>query len=635
VNHQPIEILKKYWGFDHFRPLQQDIIESVISGNDTLAILPTGGGKSICFQVPALSMEGLCLVISPLIALMKDQWENLIKRDIDALHIFTGMPYREIEETLKKAASGRYRFLYCSPERLQSNLFREYLPALPISLVAVDEAHCISQWGYDFRPSYLQIAKLREQKPGVPFLALTASATPEVRADIMLKLDFREQRMFAGSFARENLAYHVVDTDSRIHKCLDIVKRMKGSGLVYCKSRKRTVEIADLLKMEKVSAESYHAGLLQETRNERQAAWISGETRVIVCTNAFGMGIDKPDVRFVIHLDCPDSLENYYQEAGRAGRDGKTAHAVLLKTPTTITDLENLPDIRFPSIPVIRKVYQALGDYLQIAAGTGEENSFDFDLNEFVKRFRLNVFEAMYAIEAMDQEGILQLSEQIFIPSKLQFIADRKELEYVEQQNPQLELLTKTLLRTYGGIWDQPTSISERQLARIMKTDSAKVISSIHELHSIGIINYEPRKNNPQLRLLQNRVKAEDLYINPERYLGRKKAYITRVKAMCIYLEEKGTCRSKKICKYFGDKVLEDCGVCDSCRKKQKEVFSGEQFDKIVELLKIELAAGKNTPEEIQLCFPLERREYLKKVMSYLSAEGKLLINAEGRMSIM
>ena len=632
MNHLPSEILKKYWGFDHFRPLQEDIIHSILSGRDTLAILPTGGGKSICFQVPALTKTGLCLVISPLIALMKDQVENLSKRGIDALHIFTGMPYREIEETLRKACSGKYQFLYCSPERLQSNLFREYLSALPLSMVAVDEAHCISQWGYDFRPSYMQIASLRDQKPGVPFLALTASATPEVRDDIMQRLHFKRAAKFAGSFARENLSYHVVETDSRDHRCVDIVKKMKGTGLVYCKSRRKTQEIASLLKMHGVKAESYHAGLGQEIRNERQASWIEGHTRVIVCTNAFGMGIDKPDVRFVVHIDCPDSLENYYQEAGRAGRDGKTAYAVLLKTPETVSDLEQLPNTRFPSIAVIKKIYQALGDYLQIPSGTGEDNYFDFDLNEFVKRFRLNLFEAMYAIEALDQEGIVQLSEQVFVPSKLQFVTDRQGLEYAEQQLPQLEPLTKTLLRTYGGIWDQPTSISEKQLARVLKTDTVKIVTGIHELQAKGIVSYEARKENPQIRFMQNRLKTDDLYINPERYLSRKKAYEKRVKAICVYLDDNGICRTKKICTYFGDEIKNDCGICDVCRKKRTDALTGKKFDEILERIRISLAAGINNPEELESSFPNESIEDLRKVMNLLFAEGKLVVSGEGKI---
>jgi ATP-dependent DNA helicase RecQ len=632
VNHLPLEILRKYWGHQAFRPLQEEIIGSVLAGHDTLALLPTGGGKSICFQVPALCMEGLCLVVSPLIALMKDQVDSLERKGIPALHIFTGMHYREIEEVMRKAMSGKYRFLYCSPERLQSPLFREYLPGLPLSFIAVDEAHCISQWGYDFRPSYLQIATLRAQRRDVPMLALTASATPDVRADIMKRLEFRNGGLFAGSFARANLSYHVVDTDSRIHRCVDIVKKMKGTGLVYCRSRKRTAEIANLLKLEQVSAECYHAGLPQEQRNERQNGWLAGSTRVIVCTNAFGMGIDKPDVRFVVHLDCPESLENYYQEAGRAGRDGKRAYAVLLRTPSTVKELEELPDIRFPSMATVRKVYQALGDHLQVASGTGEDASFDFDLNEFARRFKLNVFEAMYSIEAMEQEGILQLSEQVFIPSRLQFIMSRSELEYIEQQNPELEPLSKALLRTYSGIWDQPTSISEKQLCRVMKTSLDKVLTGLRELQRLGMVVYEPRRENPQVRLLQNRVKADDLYINPDRYLARKKAHTERVRAMSGYLTDTGTCRTRKICAYFGDQEPGDCGICDHCMRAEKEHAEPRAMGELIRLVTQKIGEGHDRPDSLRRALPHANAAAVERVMQFLEAEGLMEWEAEGRM---
>ncbi len=455
VNNAAEKILKQFWGHEGFRPLQADIIHSILAGNDTLALLPTGGGKSVCFQVPAMMMNGLCLVVSPLIALMKDQVENLRAKGIPALHIFSGMPYREVVQALKNATTGNYKFLYCSPERLHSTLFREYLPAIPLSFVAVDEAHCISQWGYDFRPAYMNIVSIRELKSGVPFLALTASATTEVREDIMKQLGFRNGKLFTMSFARPNLGYRVIETDSRIHRCIGILQKTEGSAIVYCKSRKRTQEIAELLKLEKISADYYHAGLDQEARNARQEDWINNRTRVIVCTNAFGMGIDKPDVRIVIHVDCPDSLEHYYQEAGRAGRDGKKSYALLLRSPLQVAELKALPGIRYPSMEVIRKVYQSLGDYLQIAAGTGEDIYYDFDLNEFVKRFRLSVFEAIYALHALDQEGIISMNEQVFVPSKLEFTCSRDTLEYYEEQNPLAGPLIKILLRTYGGILDQ------------------------------------------------------------------------------------------------------------------------------------------------------------------------------------
>jgi ATP-dependent DNA helicase RecQ len=631
VIKQPKEILKQYWGHDAFRPLQEEIVESILASHDTLALLPTGGGKSVCFQVPAMVMEGICLVISPLIALMKDQVENLKKKGIPALCLFSGMPYREIVHTLKEAAFGQYKFLYCSPERVQSSLFLEYLPAMNISFIAVDEAHCISQWGYDFRPSYLNLAKLRDQKPGLPVLALTASATPEVREDIMKQLRFRNGILFSGSFARANLAYHIVQTDSRIHTLIKLAKRSTGSGIIYCKSRKRTQEIADLLKQEKISADFYHAGLPQETRNEKQEAWIRGSTRIIVCTNAFGMGIDKPDVRVVLHLDCPDSLEHYYQEAGRAGRDGALAHAVLLADANTAEELKGLPVSRYPSMAVIRKIYQALGDYFQIAAGTGEDRYFEFELTEFTRRFSLDIFETMYAMQALEQENIISLTEQMFLPSMIQFTTNRETIEFTEKNYPYLEPLIKSMLRTYSGIWDQPTGISEKQLAKILRTNDTEIKSGLKLLADLQVIDYIPRKETPQVRYLQNRVKADDLYVNQEKYLARKKAFTTRTLAMAGYVNEKTVCLTKYICNYFGDKISAECGICDNCIRKNKAVTGKKEFETIVQALHEQLQKTDLLPKDIFTSIP-GNPETIHEVISYLINEGRIRMTEEGKL---
>ncbi len=633
VTSQPKEILKKYWGYDSFRPLQEDIVLSLLEKNDTLALLPTGGGKSVCFQVPAMALDGICLVVSPLIALMKDQVENLKRRNIPALCLFTGMPYREIVHTLREAAFGEYKFLYCSPERLQSSLFLEYLPAMPVSFIAIDEAHCISQWGYDFRPSYLNISKLRDLKPGLPFLALTASATPEVRADIMKQLGFKNGKIFAGSFARPNLAYHVMHTDSRIHTLVKMIKRSVGSAIVYCKSRKRTQEIAELLRLEKVNADFYHAGLPQETRNERQEAWISGLTRVIVCTNAFGMGIDKPDVRVVIHLDCPDSLEHYYQEAGRAGRDGQSSFALLLSDKATLEELKALPETRYPTMVQIRKVYQALGDYLQIAAGTGEERSYDFDLPEFAKRFSLKVFETMYSLQALEQENIISMTEQMFLPSLVQYTTDRETIEFTESRYPEHEPLMKCLLRTYGGIWDQPTGISEKHLAKILRKPEIAIRTSLIFLSDKGILRYEPRKESPQVRFLQNRVKTDDLYIHHERYLSRKQAFSKRLLAMAGYLDDKGTCRTQLICSYFGDVDVKECGICDHCAQKKKSGISKNEFDLVISKITEQLKAGPQYPHELLATLP-ETSQDPQNIIRFMIEEGKMVMNNEGKLGM-
>src|SRR5688572_1860873 len=417
------QVLKDHWGYDSFRPLQEDIIRSVLSGHDTLALLPTGGGKSLCFQVPALAMEGLCIVISPLIALMKDQVENLRRRNITALAIHSGMSRKEVISTLRVAGNSNCRFLYVSPERIETALFREYLPGLPVSLIAVDEAHCISQWGYDFRPSYLRIRQLREELPGIGVLALTASATPPVQQDICKQLLFEEEVIFRQSFERLNLSYSVFEVASKINRVVDILQKVGGSSIVYCKSRKRTKEYADLLNMHGIAAGFYHAGLERELRDQVQDQWLSNKIRTIVCTNAFGMGIDKPDVRLVIHPDMPDCLENYYQEAGRAGRDGMKAYAVLLYNNKELEELLTLIDTRYPSVEDVRVVYQALNNYLQLPAGTGEGLSFDFDFADFVRKFKLPPLLATQSLKILEQEGMLGISDQVFQPATIQVIA--------------------------------------------------------------------------------------------------------------------------------------------------------------------------------------------------------------------
>ncbi|MDQ6812169.1 MAG: ATP-dependent DNA helicase, partial [Bacteroidota bacterium] len=455
----PHDILKQYWGHTSFRHLQEEIILAVMQGKDVLALLPTGGGKSICFQVPALAIDGLCLVISPLIALMKDQVENLKKRNIMALSIYSGMTYFEVKQTLQNAAFGTYKFLYVSPERLETKLFKEYLPAFNLNLIAVDEAHCISQWGYDFRPPYLRIASIRQAFPAIPVLALTASATPLVQLDICQNLLFNEQNIFRQSFEKPNLSFSVFKADSKFNKLLEVLEKVPGTAIVYCRNRKGTKEIANLLRLNNVAADFYHAGLAQEQRNQKQEDWINNKIRVIVCTNAFGMGIDKPDVRAVVHIDLPDNLENYYQEAGRAGRDGRRAYAVLLYTRLELDELKRLPEIKYPSVAEIRNVYQALANHLQIPVGSGEGMYYDFNLNEFVLNFKLDVFLAINAIKALEQEGILSFNEQVFLPSKISFTCDKDALHAFEISHPHLENLIKYLLRSYEGIFDNEVSI--------------------------------------------------------------------------------------------------------------------------------------------------------------------------------
>jgi ATP-dependent DNA helicase RecQ len=627
-------ILKQYWGHDQFRPMQEEIIKSALSGKDTLALLPTGGGKSICFQVPAMAMDGLCLVISPLIALMKDQVENLRKKGITAFAIYSGLSRKEVINILKLATNSNCKFLYVSPERLETNLFKEYLPALDINLLAVDEAHCISQWGYDFRPPYLRIAALREELPGVPVLALTASATPAVQKDICERLTFKKENIFRRSFERPNLSYSVFNVDSKINKIVDILQKVPGCSIVYCKSRRRTKEISDLLNLQGIKADFYHAGLSQEQRSTKQEQWIRNNIRTIVCTNAFGMGIDKPDVRIVIHADVPDCLENYYQEAGRAGRDEKKAYAVLLYNNQELQKLKALPDTRFPVLENIRNTYQALMNYLQVPAGSGAGNYYNFDITDFVNRFKLDTQSAMYSIKALEQEELLSFNEQIFMPAKIQFVTGKEYLYEFESGNPALEPLIKTLLRTYEGIFDLPVFVHEKSIAFTLRQDEAEVISDLKKLHAAAIIEYIPQKDSPQLYLITNRVKAEELRIDTANYDKRKQQFAGRIGAMTGYVNEKTECRSKIIAAYFGDDSLKPCKICDNCLRADNKELGKEEFEKIEKVL-MNALQGKSLPaKELLQSFSGIKKEKAWKVLEFLQAENKVKVDQRGNITV-
>ncbi len=624
------QILKDYWGFDAFRPLQEDIIQAVLDGKDTLALMPTGGGKSLCYQVPAMTMDGICLVISPLIALMKDQVENLRKKSITAFAIYSGMSRKEVINTFKTASESNCKFLYVSPERLETSLFKEYLPGLNIQLIAVDEAHCISQWGYDFRPPYLRIAKLREELPGTPILALTASATPEVQKDICDKLEFKNFAVFRQSFERANLSYSVFKVDSKINKIIDIIKKVAGSGIVYCKSRKRTKEISDLLRLQQISSDFYHAGLTQEERNRKQEEWISNKIRIIVCTNAFGMGIDKPDVRTVIHADTPDCLENYYQEAGRAGRDGKTAYAVLLYDERDLQELLDMAELRFPSQEDIRATYQAVANYLQIPTGTGEGQYYDFDISDLLKRFDLVSHTTLYSLKALEQEGWLAFNEQVFLSSRAGFTTDKDYLYGFEQAHPELDPIIKTLLRAYEGIFDQPVAISEKMIAGLMRKDLEEIKKQLGQLHQAGILEYIPQKDTPQLILLRNRVKAEDISIDMVALNKRKEQFQRRMRQMMNYVKEENKCRSIMIGSYFGDEAIQPCGICDNCHRRKATDLTKEEFDalqhRIINMVKYESLHTKDLLDKLNGI----KKEKAWKVIEFLQAENKIEMDANG-----
>ncbi|MDP4285042.1 MAG: ATP-dependent DNA helicase RecQ [Bacteroidota bacterium] len=627
----PGEILKEYWGYNAFRPLQREIINSVLGGHDTLAIMPTGGGKSICFQVPSMVKEGICLVISPLIALMQDQVLNLKKKGIPSLAIYSGMSFFEIKKTLRNAAYGNFKFLYVSPERLETELFLEFISSIKINLIAVDEAHCISQWGYDFRPPYLHIADIREYFPNIPILALTASATLEVQEDICNKLVFKKDaQSFHQSFERANLSYSAFNLSSKENKLIHILKKVPGSGIVYCKSRKRTKEIAELLNSNEISADFYHAGLSNDERKNRQENWVNNKTRIISCTNAFGMGIDKPDVRSVIHYDVPDALENYYQEAGRAGRDEKKAYAVLFYNERELNELRKQADIRYPTKEVIRTVYAAICNYFQLPSGSGEGISYDFDINSFVKKFKLEAYLVNNVLKILEQEELIIYNEQFFSLSTVVFTVTKSELEEFEKSYPHFEEIVKGLLRLYEGIFDFPCSINETQLAKFITLKKEKLVASLNKIKQIGIIDYIPQKEKPQIMFLQNRVNAKDLMINEKNISERKQAFEKRLSAMMKYTKNQSKCRSKMIAGYFNEHLVRRCGVCDNCIRDKKIIITNEEFEAIKS--SIEKIVGEKSVSLIQLYQELNsfNQAKIKKILNYLQEENKIKSSKEG-----
>lgn len=566
----PDDILYRYWGFSGFRPLQREVITDVLAGRDTLAVMPTGAGKSVCFQVPPLCTGGLCLVITPLISLMRDQVAGLREKGVAAAAVHSGLHPREAEKILQHALSGDYRLLYVSPERLQARLFLDYLPDIPVSLLTVDEAHCISQWGYDFRPAYLRIGALRALLPRTPVLALTATATPEIREEIQEKLLFREKNVRVSSFSRPNLSYAVFREESKTEKAAHILQHVPGSSLIFCKSRSGTRETAARLRSLGLQAEFYHAGLDGRERHRRQQDWSTGKTRIMVCTSAFGMGIDKADVRTVIHYDMPESPEAYYQQAGRAGRDGAPAYAVLLLHPGEPGDGSRTIGLRFPSLENIRSVYRALVSYLQVPAGCGEGQSFDFDLEKFLHHFRLNGMLVTQVLRILEQEGILSLSERVRLPSRICFTVPRPMLQRYEQEAPALRPAIHCLLRHWEGIYDGYVPVSETRAAQLMGTTEAECIRQWQELRRFGILDYLPSSDKPQIRFLQERIVVDQLRVDVARIGSAREAFGRRLEAMHAYAVNDTACRSRLLLAYFGEEDGPDCGICDVCRARKK-----------------------------------------------------------------
>lgn len=628
-----LSILKQYWGYEHFRDLQGDIIQSIGRGEDTLGLMPTGGGKSITFQVPALAMEGICIVVTPLIALMKDQVDNLKKRKIKAAAIYAGMTRQEIVVTLDNCLYGDYKFLYVSPERLFTELFLSRLSHFKVSLLAIDESHCISQWGYDFRPSYLRIAEIREHIPGVPVLALTATATPEVVKDIQVKLQFPKENVYQKSFERSNLVYVVRTVEDKLGQLLKILGSVAGTAIVYVRDRKKTKEVADFLNQNNISAEHFHAGLTHQSKDERQSRWKRNETRVIVSTNAFGMGIDKPDVRVVVHMDLPDSLEAYFQEAGRAGRDEQKAFAVLLYNKGDNTKIKKRISDSFPEKERIVITYDKLGNYFELGVGSGEGMVYAFNLIDFCTKFKLPSLQTYNAMKTLEQAGYLQLTDEIDNPSRLMFIVNRDELYNFQLNNPELDKLMQLLLRSYTGLFTEYAHIHEEALAKRLGISRPVVYDLLITLSKYGIISYIPAKKTPFVIYSQNRVESKRLYISREAYDERKDRYEKRITEMLHYATEENICRSQMLLRYFGQHTVKPCGQCDVCLKvKEKQLPDGE-FDLYRNEIQKLLAQKPMSHQEI-LSQARGKEDNLLQTLRFMLDNGFISLAENGKMSL-
>jgi len=617
------QILTRYWGYSDFRPLQLDIIRSVATGKDTLGLMPTGGGKSITFQVYSLSKKGICIVITPLIALMKDQVENLHHKGIRALMIHSGMSSYEIKITLDNAVWGEYKFLYVSPERLNSGYFIERLGQMDVNLVTVDEAHCISQWGYDFRPSYLNIVRLRDILPGAVFLALTATATPAVMDDIQDKLGFSEPNVLKMSFQRENLSYLVRIKENKIEYLVETLKSVKGSGIVYARSRKATRKIAMELHNNGISADYYHAGLSNEVRGLKHDAWLKGKVRVIIATNAFGMGIDKPDVRFVIHFDPPDSLEAYFQEAGRAGRDGKKAAAVLLFNNADKSRLKKHIKVAFPERDTIKQIYQSLCNYFQVAEGFGKGQVFEFSLQNFSESYKFQQTIVHNSLKILQREGYLEFTEEVDSPSRIYFIVSRDDLYKFQVANAGFDDFIKLILRSYTGLFNGYVAVDEELLSKRANIDREVIYNYLKYLRKSGIIDYVPRKRTPYIYFSKERIREERMTISKENYDFRKKDFKDRISAVINYATSTTKCRSRMLLRYFGETDSPECGICDICRRMRSKGLSSFEFNEITDRIRVMLE--KPLAYEALLAGIKGNREKNTEVVKWLMDNDKVV----------
>lgn len=620
-------ILRKYWGYPDFRPVQLDIIRSIYEGKDVLGLLPTGGGKSITFQVPALAMDGVCLVVTPLIALMKDQVDNLRARGITAAAIYSGMTNQEIYLTLDNCIYGAYKFLYISPERLGTETFQQKMRAMDISMVAVDESHCISQWGYDFRPSYLHIADVRDMIPDVPVLALTATATPEVVQDIQRQLRFRTDVLFKKSFERKNLSYVVRKSDDKMGQMMNILQRVPGTSIVYVRSREKTKVIADWLKKQGVSADHFHAGLSQETKDRKQEAWKSGACRVIVSTNAFGMGIDKPDVRTVIHLDVPDSLEAYFQEAGRAGRDEKRSYAVMLYDKMDITNLKKRIPETYPTKDFIRGVYAKVGYYFEIGEGEGEDFMQAFDLGDFCRRFHLPINQTYSALKILNQAGYLEMTDELNLGSKVMFTVQRRKLyDYDFSKEPALDSVLEHLLRNYSGLFSDYVKIDELDMAKHLGFTRDEMYHHLSRLSYYGAIDYIPGKKTPYIKYLQRRVDESRLVISKDIYEERMARFTNRIERVIQYVTDETHCRSRMLLRYFGEENDHNCGSCDYCLSKRDEGVTNQTFESVKSAI-YEKLANSPMPMRALVSAIAEDEAHVVEVIRHLRDQGEVNVD--------
>ncbi|MBS2211190.1 RecQ family ATP-dependent DNA helicase [Carboxylicivirga mesophila] len=626
-------ILKQYWGYDSFRPLQEDIIKSVADGKDTIGLMPTGGGKSLTFQVPALATEGICIVITPLIALMKDQVSNLKSKGIKAAAIHSGLSRDEINTLLDNCIFGGVKFLYVSPERLGTEVFQEKIQQMPVNLLAVDEAHCISQWGYDFRPSYLKIAIIRELLPDTPVLALTATATPEVVDDIQERLLFKEKNLFQKSFKRDNLVYVVRQAEDKEQQLLNIINKVPGSAVVYVRNRKKTQEYAELLIKNGISASSFHAGMPQDVKDQRQKRWTDGEIRVIVSTNAFGMGIDKPDVRLVVHMDAPDSLEAYFQEAGRAGRDGKKAFAVLLWSDNDKVRLKRSISVSFPEKDKILAVYEALGNFLQVAVGSGFGMVYDFNLTLFCKNYRMNLMTVFNSLKLLQRAGYIEFTEELQLSAKVHFTIRRDDLYKFQVANEDFDSFIKLLLRSYTGLFTEYVPINEELLAKRMGVERNTIYQFLVKLSQLRVIKYIPQKKTPLITYTTSREDSKYIELRKEVYKDRKAKYEQRIQSVIEYGTINHICRSKQLLRYFGQQGGENCGLCDVCQSMKKTDLSVQTFDTLQEQIIKELSSQPLAFDQLLIKLKAKQEDF-SKVLRWMEEYEVVSENEAGLLEI-